>query len=145
MKLKILSGCIVLNDKKEIFLLWRNKHSWYETPGGKIDRDECFDLKNPTISELQRAAIRELNEEVKGITSITEVKYFGSVNFQIPDKGEAIAHKFTVCVKGTLSPNEDIFDEKKSKFFSISGLQKQPLSRDLNLLLEKIQTEINKK
>jgi len=143
MIMKILSGCIVLNEKKEIFLLWRNKHPWYETPGGKIDPEECFDVKNPTIPELQHAAIRELNEEVKGITCIREIKYFGSVNFQIPDKREATAHKFIVYVEGNLSPNEDIFDAKKSRFFSISELKKQPLSRDLSLLLEKIQLELN--
>lgn len=142
MKKRILAGCIVINSKHQIYLLWRNKHSWYETPGGKINPEECKDIHEPTIKELENAALRELKEEVKGITKISNPSYLFSQDFQIPGKGEATAHKFLVRIEGELSPNEDIFNEEKSRFLEIKDLDKVPLSRDLTLLLPKLQQVI---
>ncbi len=140
MNKKIISGCFVFNSNHQIYLLWRKKHSWFETPGGKIDSEECRDVSHPAVEELKIAALRELKEEVKGIEKISELTYFGKVKFIHPKGKEIIAHKFIVYVEGKLSPNEDIFDEKKSKFFSLSELEgnKNFLSRDLKLMLPKI-------
>jgi len=35
-KILILSGCLVINDKKEVLLLHRKDHNHYETPGEKL-------------------------------------------------------------------------------------------------------------
>ena len=32
----ILSGCLVVNENKELLLLYRKDHNHYETPGGKV-------------------------------------------------------------------------------------------------------------
>lgn len=140
----ILAGNLVINDKKEIFLLYRIKHKFYETPGGKVRSCECKDIKRPTIAELRKTAKRELCEEVGGIKEITFMGYFGNVKFEIPDGRSATAHKFITKVKGRLYAKEDIFDKKKSMFIPFSKLIQYPLSRDLQMFLPKINSYLKK-
>ena len=141
----VLSGNLIINDNKEVFLLFRKKHGFYETPGGKVKPEECQNPKHPTKQELQTTAQRELLEEVSGVEEITFMEYFDQVEFQIPDGREAIAHKFITKIKGDLSPKEDLFDKNKSKYLPLDGLEKFPLSPDLKLLLPKLKnTSISK-
>ena len=55
----ILSGCLIINEKNEILLLYRNDHKHYETPGGKVEPDECKKPEKPTIEELAKTPERE--------------------------------------------------------------------------------------
>ncbi len=71
----ILSGCLVINTKREILLLYRKDHQHYETPGGKVNQDECLNPKNPTLEELAKAAQRELHEEVSRNIKIKTLVY----------------------------------------------------------------------
>ena len=131
MKEIVLSGCFVVNPEKEVYLLFRKKYQHYETPGGKAEPGE----------NLRETALRELFEEVSGIREddIIEVKYFGSVHFTIPDGRKAVAHKFIIRLNKNLNlkPNEEIFDEKLSKFIPIRKLKdiQEKLSPDLKTLL----------
>ena len=137
MKEIILSGNLIINNQKEIYLLFRKKHHFYETPGGKVKPEECSH-QYPTRQELQTTAQRELLEEVKGIEEISSMEYFAKVKLHFLDGRKAIAHKFITKVKGFLSPQEDIFDQKKSGYLPLSQLENYPLSPDLKLLLPKI-------
>ncbi|MCF7866896.1 NUDIX domain-containing protein [Candidatus Woesearchaeota archaeon] len=125
----VLSGNIILNDDYRIYLLFRNKHAHYETPGGKLEENES----------LEETAKRELLEEVSGINVIS-MDYFGSVAFLIPDGRKAIAHKFITKIKGNPYPNETLFDKDKSKWINLSDLEKEPISPDLKLFLPKLKS-----
>jgi len=133
-----LAGNIIINKKKEIFLLYRIKHQFYETPGGKLRVSECRDMRMPTLEELKQTAQRELFEEVDGIKEIISMEYFGKINFKVPDGRKAVAHKFITKVKGNLYAGEKIFDKNKSMFIYYNKLEEYPLSRDLRLLLPRI-------
>lgn len=136
----ILSGCILLNGNNEIILLHRIKHDHYETPGGKIDPEECIDFKNPTIEELKKAALRELSEEISNTIEIEKPIYLDKIEFTIPDGRESIAHKFLVKIKygiPKVNSNEtDIFDHCKS--IPINELVNYKLSPDLKLFLPEL-------
>jgi len=134
----ILSGNLIINDKKEVYLLYRMDHQFYETPGGKVRVSESRDIKHPTLKELKMTAQRELYEEVGGIKEIISMDYFGKVSFEIPDGRNAIAYKFITKVEGKLYAKEKIFDKNKSKFIAYNELEKYPLSYDLKLLLPRI-------
>ncbi len=135
----VLSGCLVINPAGEIYLLFRKKHKHYETPGGKVDPGE----------ELKETALRELFEEVSGIRKedIKSIEYFTSVRFIIPDGRRAIAHKFIIRLNKNLNlkPNEEIFDEKKSRFIPMDEFLKlgDQLSPDLKILVRNYYHGIN--
>ncbi len=135
----VLSGNLIVNDNKEIFLLFRKKHGFYETPGGKVKAEEGVNPKHPTIQELQTTAQRELMEEVDGIEEVTFMEFFTKVKFNVPDGRTAIANKFITKIKGKLKPNEELFDKEKSKWIHVNELKNNPLSPDLKLLLPKIE------
>ena len=137
----ILSGNLIVNEQQEIYLLFRTKYNFYETPGGKVRKEEHSGAE-PTIDELEAVAQRELLEEVTGVKEIESMNYFGRVEFEAPVGRKAIAHKFVTKVIGELSPGEDIFDTEKSKWIKINELDKYPLSTDLKLLLPKIKEEL---
>jgi len=42
----ILVSCIVVNSEKEILLLYKKKHNFYETPGGKVEEVDFSGRKN---------------------------------------------------------------------------------------------------
>ena len=134
----ILSGCLIINNKKELLLLYRKKHQHYETPGGKIKESECKDIKNPSIEELKNAATRELFEELGEDMVISDLKFFGAKEFVIPDGRESVANKFIVkIISGTPKINEpELFS--KLEWLPISKLEEYPLSPDLKLFREKI-------
>lgn len=138
----ILSGNIILNDNKEIYLLFRNKHKHYETPGGKVEENECEDVENPTKDELMSVAKRELLEEISGIEEIESMEYFDNIKFTIPDGRKATAYKFVTRVSGNIEPKEDLFDKEKSKWFKISELDEIKISPDLELLLYKLKEKL---
>lgn len=134
----ILSGNLILNENNEIYLLYRKDHKFYETPGGKIKPEECQNPKHPTTQEIKTTAQRELLEEVAGIKEVISMEYFGKIEFQTPRGRKGVAHKFITKIKGSPSPNEDIFDREKSKYLPINQLEKYPLSSDLKLLVPKL-------
>lgn len=140
----MLSGNIILNENNEIYLLFRNKHQHYETPGGKVEGNECEDIENPTKDELMSVAKRELLEEISGIEEIKSMDYFDNVEFTIPDGRKATAHKFITRVTGELEPKEDLFDKEKSRWFRISELDDVKISPDLALLLFKLKEKFAK-
>ena len=73
----ILSGCIIINNKNEILLLLRKKHNHYETPGGKINLEECKIPGVITNEDLAKAAERELYEELGDGIKVEKLNYFG--------------------------------------------------------------------
>src|SRR3989344_8406141 len=124
----ILAGCLILNDQKELLLLYRKDHHYYETPGGKIKPEECANFEHPTIDELAQAAKRELFEELGNNITIDELRYFGAIEFTIPDGRKAIANKFTTkIIRGKPIINEpETFC--KLDYLAIEHLEKQSLS-----------------
>lgn len=135
----ILSGNVIINDQREIYLLYRNDHLFYETPGGKVQPEECRDYAAPTIEELAKVARRELQEEVAGIERIVSMSYFKSIEFITPDDREALAHKFITRIRGHPYPREKGFDRQKSRWIPLLELYKYPLSPDLKLLVPIVQ------
>ena len=134
----ILSGCLIVNEKSEILLLYRKDHKHYETPGGKIISEECSNPENPSIEDLAKTAERELYEELGDNIKVEELKYFGKVEFKIPVGRIAIANKFLTSIEsGKPRINEPkIFS--KLEYLPIKNLEHYPISPDLKLLLPKL-------
>jgi 8-oxo-dGTP pyrophosphatase MutT (NUDIX family) len=130
----ILSGGIIINDRKEMLLLYRKDHKHYETPGGKVRLDECKNQDKPTIEDLARTAERELREEI-GNVKTEGLRYFGKVEFIIPDGKKAIANKFLTRI---ISGKPQIAEPEKFsrlEYLPISRLEEYPISPDLKLLM----------
>ncbi|MGV8162022.1 MAG: NUDIX hydrolase [Candidatus Nanoarchaeia archaeon] len=138
----ILSGCLVIDNKKRVLLLYRRDHRHYETPGGKLKPEDCENIKDIGIVDLSRTAKRELHEELGAEFETDPLVYFGSVEFKTPDGRIAIANKFiTQITSGTPKVNEPKIFEK-FEYIKISELEKYNLSPDLKLLLPKIKKEL---
>lgn len=136
----ILSGCLIINDNKELLLLHRKDHDHWETPGGKVeDTKEAI----PTRKELRNNAIREVFEELGTDIMIAELEYFENVSFKAPNGKKAIAHKFfTWIIEGTpIIAEPETFD--KLEYIPIDKLEEYPVSPDLKLFLPRLQ-ELNK-
>jgi ADP-ribose pyrophosphatase YjhB (NUDIX family) len=137
----ILSGCLVINEKKELLLLFRDKHNHYETPGGKVEHFEYSDPANfasPSVEDLKKTAERELTEELGNDFKYEPLKYFGAVEFTIPDGRLAIANKFiTKVLSGTPKIAEPTLFSKLD-YLAIKELDKYPISPDLILLFERL-------
>lgn len=131
----VLAGCLVINNKKEVLLLYRKDHHHYETPGGKVRLEECENEGIVAIDDLAKTAERELFEELGSDIKIEKLKYFGKIEFMIPDGRLAIAHKFlTRIVEGAPKINEpDLFT--KMDYLPMDKLEKFPISPDLRLLI----------
>ena len=138
----ILSGCLIVNDKKELLLLYRKDHKHYETPGGKVKAEECSNPNEPTLNDLARAAERELYEELGANIKIQKLSYFGNIKFTIPDGRLAIANKFvTKILSGTPKINEpELFE--RFDYLPISQLENYNLSPDLKLLLPQLKVNL---
>jgi len=134
----ILSGCLVINENKEILLLFKKDHKHYETPGGKVYLEECSNPENPTIADLAKTAEREVYEELGDEIKVSKLKYFGSVEFIILDGRLAIVHKFVAkIISGTPKLNEPhIFT--KFDYLPINKIENYNISPDLKLLLPKL-------
>jgi len=141
----VLSGCIILNNKNEILLLYRKDHGYYETPGGKIKPEECDDVEKPSVEELRNAAERELHEELGDDIVVLPLEYFGALNFIIPDGRKAVANKFvTSILKGKPRINEPETFSKLS-YSPIETLEDQAISPDLKLFIPKLKEYIRTK
>lgn len=138
----VLSGGLIINEEKELLLLYRDKHEHYETPGGKVELEKCQDPENPSIEELKRDAKREILEELGQEIILSELKYFGKVEFTIPDGRKATANKFTTrIISGKPRLNEpELFS--KLDYLPIKNLENYPISPDLKLLLPKIKEKL---
>ncbi|MCD4759668.1 NUDIX hydrolase [archaeon] len=138
----LLSGCFVLNDKREILLLYRKKHGHYETPGGKVHLEECSNPDNLTIEDLAKTAERETYEELGDKLKIGELTYFGKAEFKIPDGRLAIAHKFvTSIIRGSPKLTEpELFS--RMDWLPIDRLGDYAISPDLKLLLPEIKRKL---
>ena len=134
----VLSGCLIINNNKEILLLFREKHKHYETPGGKVSLEECSNPENPAISDLAKTAERETYEELGDNIKLQKLKYFGKVEFTIPDGRLAVANKFiTKIISGEPQLKEpELFS--KFDYLPINKLEKYKISPDLKLLLPKL-------
>lgn len=135
----VLSGCLIINEQKEILLLYRKKHNHYETPGGKVDLEDC---ENPCIvqsNDLITTAKRELFEEIGDDVEIEDLKYFGEIEFIIPDGRKAISHKFvTKIINGEPRINEpELFS--KLDYLPIRYLENYPISPDLKRFVSELQ------
>jgi ADP-ribose pyrophosphatase YjhB (NUDIX family) len=141
----ILSGCLIINEKKEILLLYRSDHNHYETPGGKVRLRECSNPENPSNEDLAKTAERELYEELGENIKIKKLKYFGKVEFEIPGGKLAVANKFlTSIISGNPILNEP--DEfSKFDYLPIEHLEKYPISPDLKLILPRLKKYFEEK
>lgn len=86
-----LSGCVIVNDKDEVLLLWKNNRQHFELPGGKVEVDE----------DIKTTAIRECKEEI-GVDVIIK-KYLGYEDLDI-DGTFFQSHKFTAVIKQGQEP-----------------------------------------
>ena len=91
---------------------------------------------------MAKTAEREAYEELGNGIKLKNLKYFGNVEFTIPDGRLAIANKFlTEIITGNPKNNEeDIFS--KIEYLPIQTLERYPLSPDLKLLLPKLKEYI---
>jgi len=87
-----LSGCIVINKKKEILVLFRKKYGHYELPGGKVELNET----------IEQAALRECKEET-GV-NLELIKYIGYEEFEIEEK-KFRSHNFLAEIKENEKPS----------------------------------------
>ena len=134
----VLAGCLIVNQRNEVLLLYRKEHAHYETPGGKVKLEECIDFTNPTLDELALAAERELYEELGNDIRVEKLVFFDKVEFDIPDGRHGIANKFlTRIISGEPRVNEPrIFS--RFDYLPIGDLEKYQLSPDLKLLIQKL-------
>ena len=86
-----LSGCIIVNDKKEILVLFRKNHGHYELPGGKVESGET----------IEQAALRECKEET-GV-DLELIRYICYEDFEIEGK-KFRSHNFLAKIKGNGKP-----------------------------------------
>lgn len=138
----ILSGCFIVNNQKEVLLLYRDDHKHYETPGGKVMLSECSNPENPTIKDLAKTAEREAYEELGDGIKLAGLSYFGKVEFTIPDGRKAIANKFfTKILSGKPRLNEpDKFS--KMDYLPVERLKEYPISPDLRLFLDELKSHV---
>ena len=138
----VLSGCLIINDKREVLLLKRKDHNHYETPGGKVRLAEIS--KKITVKDLAKTAERETYEELGEDIFLDELIYFEKIEFKIPNGRNAIANKFlTKIIKGIPRVNEpERFS--KIKWIPVEKLSEEQISPDLKLLLPKIKEKLLK-
>ena len=135
----ILAGCLILNKKKEILLLFKKKHKCFETPGGKLDAKK--DKGKTKIEKLRNTARREALEEL-GKISLSELEYFGSVDFIIPDGRKARVYKFSTSI---MKGKPKLMEPKEfscMKWIPIKRLEQYPISPDLKKLSKKIKKKL---
>lgn len=138
----VLAGCLILNEKNEILLLYRSDYHHYETPGGKVRLEESSDIND--TEALAKTAERELYEELGDGIKIEKLKFFGKVESQAPDGRKIIANKFiTRIIAGTPRINEP---ERFSKldYLPIANLEEFPISPDLKLFVDKLKEYVGK-
>lgn len=99
-----LSGCVIINKKEELLLLWRKKHQHYEFPGGRVEAGET----------LEETAKRECKEEL-GV-DVTIVKYIEYGDFQI-DGCSFRSHKFLTIIKNNQIPKINEPDKFEKLFW----------------------------
>ncbi len=134
----ILVSCILINEKKEILLLFKTKGGYYETPGGKVKLETCEDPNNPTVEEMKSTTLRETKEEIGEDIKVGELEIFSEMEFIIPDGREAKLTKFLAqSFSGEPKLVEpEIFDH--FKWIPIKDLEKYSLSPDLKELTSKL-------
>lgn len=134
----VLSGCFIINEKREILLLYRRDNQYYETPGGKVRLDQCEDQENPSLDELKDTAKKGLYEKLGEDVRFGELEFFNKVEFMLSDGRKAVAHKFiTQILEGKPVVNEpNVFE--RFDWINVTELEGRPLSPDLILLSKKI-------
>jgi ADP-ribose pyrophosphatase YjhB (NUDIX family) len=134
----ILSGGLLVNNKKEILLLFRKDHKHFETPGGKLETSDCKNSNKITTEDLARAALREIHEELGKKIKLGKLKFFTKVEFKLPDGRFATANKFlTKIISGEPEINEPM-QFSRIKFININELENYPVSPDLKLLIPQL-------
>ncbi|MFP4111467.1 MAG: NUDIX domain-containing protein [Candidatus Woesearchaeota archaeon] len=133
----ILSGCLIYKEKS-ILLLYRKDHDHYETPGGKLEKTECLDMDNPTIEELSKTALREVHEELGNRIELSELKYFGNVEFIAPNGKKAVANKFLAKIISGVPTIAEPDKFSRLEYISIEELEKKNISQDLRLLMPEL-------
>ncbi|MBW2968741.1 NUDIX hydrolase [Candidatus Woesearchaeota archaeon] len=138
----ILSGCLVVNDNKEVLLLYKKNHKHYETPGGKLDPEDCSVPNQCTVDDLAKTARRELFEELGDDIEVEPLKFFDKIEFTIPDGRKAVANKFlTRIIKGKPRNNEpETFD--RIDYLPIEKIEEYPISPDLKLLTSRLKERL---
>jgi 8-oxo-dGTP pyrophosphatase MutT (NUDIX family) len=138
----ILVSCMLINEKKEILLLFKTKGGYYETPGGKVRLETCKDPENPTIEEMKSTTLREAKEEIGEDVKVGELEIFSQMEFTIPDGREAKLTKFLAkSFSGTPKLMEpEIFDHLK--WIPIKNFENYSVSPDLKELTEKMKKEL---
>lgn len=106
-----LAGCVIENHEGKILLLHRNtsKRVQWETPGGKVEKDE----------DPENAAVREAEEEL-GI-KVDIVKKLGEETFREDDFEMNYVWFKAKITGGNPKPVEDGFD--KLEYFSWEELK----------------------
>lgn len=120
-----LAGCVIRNAEGQLLLLHRNKNhvQQWELPGGKLEPDE----------ESQRAAVRELQEELGVVVTIRA--HLGEAAFMEKER-ECLYDWYEATSNGQPSICEpQTFDDLR--YWSVSSLQaRTDLSANLKNLLK---------
>lgn len=124
-----LSGCIVINEKKEILVLYRKNHEHYELPGGKVEPGET----------IEQTALRECKEEIN--VDLELIKYLCYEDFEIEGK-KFRSHNFLAKVKGNEEPyvtEKHIFE--KVMWLNTKEYEKYNCASNVRSLCNKINNE----
>lgn len=134
----VLASALVIKDRS-ILLMHRTDHDHYETPGGKLETNDCSDPKHPTEDDLLACAVRELSEEVDCAAEPIGAPI--EHRFTLRDGRSAYVAKFPMrYVSGSLAVREPIFDD--ARFVPLDELKDLRLSPDLAELLDEIEALI---
>lgn len=139
----ILSGCLVVNDEKEVLLLYKINHKHYETPGGKLDPEmDCAVSGKCTVDDLAKTAERELYEELGDDIKVEPLKFFGKVEFTIPDGRKAVANKFITRIITGMPRNNEPETFSRIDYLPIARLEEYSISPDLRLLVSELKKRL---
>ncbi|MGM5481383.1 MAG: NUDIX hydrolase [Nanobdellota archaeon] len=144
----VLSGVCIVNKKDELLLLLRRDHGHLETPGGKLEENDCDEETRSCFSEddLQRCSIREMFEELGQGFIVEELDSLGSVSFTLPDGRNALAFKFfTRLLYGEPAIQEnEIFSD--IQWVPVTSLEnREDLSPDLSHFINAVREKVEKK
>lgn len=125
MKITIVNGVIIKDNK--LLLLKKFSKSYYETPGGKTEKDE----------NIEDCLVRELQEEI-GIKVVSFKKFLEADKFKFENK-EITNYSFLIerFEGDPRLVEKDVFE--KLVWVKIKDAKKLPLAPNVKTIVEKLE------